>query len=229
MMIEMEGFAVKLIRKRVKNLNLRIDSGGEVSISAPMRFPFDLITRFLSDKREWIEHHRNKLQAMPDERINMLETGDMLFFLGQRYELFVHESSMKNGVEINSDTINLYIKQAGTINQKQIILNRWYREQMQLRLPALFEKWEAVIGVKANDYGIKIMKTRWGSCNTIKKRIWLNLRLIHKSPMCLEYVIVHELVHLLEPSHNKRFYVLMEHYMPDWKRVKMLLESIKSG
>lgn len=224
MMIEMEGFAVKLIRKRIKNLNLRIHSGGDVSISAPMKLPFDLITRYLSDKREWIEHHRKKLQAMPDERINLLETGDMLFFLGQRYELLVHEASLKNGVEINNGTINLFIKQSSTLKQKQTIVNRWYREQMLQRLPRLFEKWEALMGVKQNDYGIKMMKTRWGSCNTVKKRIWLNLRLIHKSPMCLEYVIVHELVHLLEPSHNKRFYALMDRFMPDWKRAKMLLE-----
>lgn len=108
--------------------------------------------------------------------------------------------------------------------QKTHTLTDEHREQMKALLPPLFEKWEAIIDVKANAWGIKAMKTRWGSCNTIKKRIWINLHLIHKPRICLEYVLVHELVHLLEPSHNKRFYALMTEFMPEWKEHKRLLE-----
>ena len=99
------------------------------------------------------------------------------------------------------------------------------RQQMKALLPPLFEKWEAIIGVKASEWGVKAMKTRWGSCNTVKKRIWMNIHLMHKPRICLEYVLVHELVHLLEPSHNQRFYALMTEFMPEWKAHQQLLNS----
>ncbi|NCT57468.1 MAG: M48 family metallopeptidase [Legionella sp.] len=104
-------------------------------------------------------------------------------------------------------------------------LTHQHRQQMKEILPPLFEKWEAIIGVKAHEWGVKAMKTRWGSCNTVKKRIWINLHLIHKPRICLEYVLVHELVHLLEASHNQRFYALMTEFMPDWKAHRQLLKT----
>lgn len=105
------------------------------------------------------------------------------------------------------------------------ILTNEHCDQMKAILPPLFEKWEVIIGVKAHEWGVKAMKTRWGSCNTVKKRIWINLHLIHKPRVCLEYVLVHELVHLLEASHNKRFYALMTEFMPDWKAHRQLLKT----
>lgn len=225
MLIELDGLAVKLIRKRIKNLNLRIHRSGDVHVSVPMRFPLELVYRFLEDKREWIDGHQRKLQARPYEKITTLETGDMLLFRGQRYELHVHEASTKNYIVIENAMIHFLVKQGISFEEKQILLNRWYRDQMQQHLPELFNKWESLIGVHANAYGVKLMKTRWGSCNILKKRIWLNLKLIQKAPICLEYVLVHELVHLLEASHNKRFYALMTQFMPDWKRIKILLDG----
>lgn len=112
-----------------------------------------------------------------------------------------------------------------TNKQKNQLLTSEHREQMKALLPPLFEKWEAIIGVKASEWGIKAMKTRWGSCNTVKKRIWLNVYLMHKPQICLEYVLVHELVHLLEASHNKRFYALMTEFMPRWKEHRRLLKT----
>jgi len=118
---------------------------------------------------------------------------------------------------------NIMLKHA---NQKTApVLTNTHRQQMKELLPPLFEKWEAIIDVKAHEWGVKAMKTRWGSCNTVKKRIWINLHLIHKPRICLEYVLVHELVHLLEASHNKRFYALMTEFMPDWKAHRQLLKT----
>lgn len=104
-------------------------------------------------------------------------------------------------------------------------LQNWYRKQMQLLLPALIQKWEPIIGVSVQAWGIKSMKTRWGSCNVVAKRIWLNLNLIKKPLVCLEYVLVHEMVHLLEANHSKRFYAHMNRLMPQWKEHQHLLES----
>lgn len=224
-MIEMNGFSVQLLRKRVKNLNLRIDRSGEVRLSAPLRFPIDLIHRFLHDKREWIEAHRRRLKARIETLPIKLDTGEVHYFLGKPHELIVRHDAEFNRVLIENEQLHLFIKPKATTAEKHAALHRWYRQEMKSRLPDLIKKWEAIIGVQVNDWGIKAMKTRWGSCNTIEKRIWLNLILIQKPLMCLEYVVVHELVHLLEASHNKRFHALMTQFMPDWKTWKWTLEK----
>ena len=110
--------------------------------------------------------------------------------------------------------------------QREQALTNWYRQQLKAELPKLIQKWERVIGVKTNDWGVKKMKTRWGTCNTQAKRIWLNLELIKKPPHCLEYVVVHELVHLLERGHGDRFQAYMSKFMPDWRTYEHELNSM---
>lgn len=226
MLIEIDGLPITLHRKYIKNLNLRIHHTGDIRVSAPMALPLERVYQFLLEKRAWIDgHQRRLLQRQAREDPQMLKTGDVIFFLGQRYALHVHDTAEENTVVFDSTTLHLLTKVGTTIERKSELLSHWYRLQMQQRLPELFAKWEGILGVQAHCYGIKKMKTRWGSCHPIKKRIWLNLRLIQKPSICLEYVIVHELVHLLEASHNQRFYALMGLYMPGWKAAKVLLET----
>ncbi len=222
-MIEMDGLTVTLVRKRVKNLNLRINASGEVQISAPLRFPLDLIHRYLQEKREWIDTHRRRLQSRVSTLPQTLTTGELLPFLGHHYELTVYAQLKHHRIEIDSTRLHLFAKADATFAEKNVLLQHWYRSQMLNVLPELIQKWEAIIGVHANAWGVRAMKTRWGSCNTLKKRIWLNLKLIQKPLPCLESVIVHELVHLLEASHNKRFYALMSQFMPDWETYRHYL------
>ncbi|MCX7114543.1 MAG: SprT family zinc-dependent metalloprotease [Gammaproteobacteria bacterium] len=223
MIIELDGIPVTLLRKRVKNINLRIQPTGDVRISAPIKMSLDVVHRFLQDKRVWIDSHRSRLQAQPQDSPQTLQTGDSLLFLGQRYDVLIHETATKNHLTFEHQKFNFFVKPDVTLKQKQALLTAWYHAQMQQRLPTLFEKWETVIGVHALSYRIRTMKTRWGSCHPIKKDICLNLRLMQKPPICLEYIMVHELVHLLEASHNRRFHAFMTQFMPDWKIVKRLL------
>lgn len=224
MQLELDGLAITLIRKRIKNLNLRIKQTGAVQISAPMALPLDKVYRFLHDKRAWIEFHRERLrQREPLTLPQTLQPGETLFFLGQPLAIEIHHTPKKNHIIADEDTLHFFIKTELPLEKKQVLLKRWYQEQMQNRLPDLFDKWESVIGVHANTYTIKTMKTRWGSCHPTQKRISLNLKLIEKPLICLEYVIVHELVHLLEASHNKLFYALMSQFMPEWKLAKLQL------
>lgn len=227
MQIDVDGLTITVSRKKIKNLNLRIHPTGDVHVSIPWRMPLDGAFHFIQNKRGWIENHRQRLlntaSSMPKEPL--LQTGDTIYLLGQRIELNIHQTLQKNYVHFEQNRLHCYMTSPSTLEQKQQVINQWYREQMSLQLPELFKKWEAIIGVHVNQYGIKLMKTRWGSCNTTHKRIWLNLRLIHKPLICLEYVIAHELVHLLEPSHNKRFHALMTQFLPDWKSIKNLLEA----
>lgn len=105
-------------------------------------------------------------------------------------------------------------------------MTEWYRKQLKELIPHLIAKWELIMGVKVNEFGVKIMKTRWGTCNPRAKRIWINLELAKKSPTCLEYIVVHEMVHLLEKSHNERFKAYMDKFMPNWRAIKSELNGI---
>jgi predicted metal-dependent hydrolase len=220
MRIEINGFAILLQRKRVKNINLRIKQSGEIQLSAPIRMPMDVIHRFLQDKCAWIEMHRSRLQQLEKQRPQHLITGEYLYFQGVRYELQLHDTSTNQRVELNETQLRLFVNADASQAHKELILTKWYRSQMEQCLPALFDKWQSIMGVTVSKITIRRMKSRWGSCHPLKKQITLNLRLIEKPLICLEYVIVHELVHLFEASHNQRFYRLMSHYLPDWKQIK---------
>lgn len=222
MIIEMDGFSVILQRKRIKNINLRVRRNGEVQLSAPLKTPLNVIYDFLQHKCSWIELHRSRLQQLEPEveMAQKLQTGEYVPFQGVAYVLQLHETGAKQQIVLKDNQIHFFIKPRASLASKQELLAQWYQAQMQLCLPELFDKWQSVIGVRANKVSIRKMKSRWGSCHPIKKHITINLRLVEKPVICLEYVIVHELVHLLEASHNARFYALMQRYMPDWKQIK---------
>jgi predicted metal-dependent hydrolase len=230
MQLNIEGFSILLLRKPVKNLNLRIQSTGQIQVSAPLKMPINVISGFLEERLPWIDKHLKRLKLQQQPTPKALVTGETVMFLGHGYELIVHEGFKGLEVKWVDNQIHLFVKHGATIAQKQMGLTRWYHLQMEQLLPDLFQKWQTIIGVESNSIRIKTMKTRWGSCQPLKKQITLNLSLIEKPVSCLEYVIVHELVHLLEPSHNNRFYALMSQYMPDWalEKNKLLYNSPRS-
>ncbi len=223
MQIDMDGFSVTLIRKSIKNLNLRINADGEVKLSAPNKFPLPLIHAFLQDKMDWIKSNQVRLRlqqiSAPEESVEKLYP-----YLGEFYPLEKHLSSGRSKLVIVDRSLLFWGKKEITEEEFQRVLNSWYRQQLSAILPSLIKKWEEIIQVQAHEYRIKTMKTRWGTCNPKAKRIWLNLNLIQKPLGCLECVLVHEMTHLLEPSHNKRFYALMGQFMPDWKHHQKQLE-----
>ncbi len=222
MLIEMDGFAVKLQRKQIKNINLRIKKTGEVQVSAPMKTSIDLIHTFLAEKEIWIKKHRHHLLqhnvSSPD-----LTSGAKIQFKGETYPLFLHEIDTNERIEFNHSRFDFFVKQQSTFSQRALLFEKWCRLQMIQSCEPLFIRWKTILNVDSISLSIKKMKSRWGSCHPIKKHVTLNLKLIEKHPSCLEYVIVHELMHLFEPSHNHRFHALMTHYFPDWKVIKKQL------
>jgi predicted metal-dependent hydrolase len=224
-LVQMHGIDIHLSRKRIKHINLRIDAEGKVKVSAPMRCALTTIARFLQEKKDWIIQHRARLLLRPQVSQAQFFSGEPHLFLGQMYTLIIHEHAPQQRVALEGTHLCCYLKASANHDKKRLLLQAWHRAQMKALIPDLLTKWEAIIGVKVNQWGIKIMKTRWGSCNTTKKRIWLNLSLTHQPLGCLEYVLVHELVHLLEASHNHRFYALMSQFMPDWPVYKALLKE----
>ncbi len=223
MRIEMNSFSVTVQKKQIKNINLRISRAGEVQLSAPIKTPMSVIYSFLQEKRSWIEMHRLRLQHSNKQMPKHLNTGEYLLFQGIPYELMVRETDATAYVELEDNQLCLFVPPRVTSTFKEELVRQWYYAQMQQCLPPLFDKWQAIMKVSVNKITIKRMTSSWGSCHPIKKYITLNLRLIEKPLICLEYVIVHELVHLFEASHNQRFHALMSHYLPNWKEIKKQL------
>ena len=198
---------------------------GLVKVSAPLRLSDRRIRQQLQEKSGWIRAQRERIQQQPLSVEEPLQSGTSIVYQGKNYLVLVTEHHGPSQLKINGTLLHCYIKENTSDSEKNALLERWYRRQMESLLPELIVHWSAIIGVEVKEWGIKKMKTRWGSCNTRAHRIWLNLNLIKKPQICLEYVLVHELVHLLEASHNQRFYQLMTQFMPRWREYQKVLEG----
>ncbi|MFA5959182.1 MAG: SprT family zinc-dependent metalloprotease [Tatlockia sp.] len=218
MLIQIENHRIVLTRKRIKNINLRLSAEGALRVSAPLNCPLPVIENFLNSKREWIGTRLG--HSSPEKAALHYVNGEMHWFQGKKYRLLVQETNLTPGVRLEHDCLHCLVSPNASFEEKKKLVFGWYRTEMLEIVPALLTQWEETIGVKSRDWVIKDMKTRWGSCHLIKKRICLNLKLMQKPLDSLEYVLVHELVHLLEASHNHRFHALMSQFMPDWKQRK---------
>jgi predicted metal-dependent hydrolase len=153
-------------------------------------------------------------------------SGESHYFLGKRYRLRVIKHDGTASVVVrNKSTIELRVRPATSAEQRERVLQRWYRQQLKELIPPLLEKWQAAMGVKVADWRIKKMKTKWGACSAGAGRIWLNLELAKKPVQCLEYLIVHELAHLIERHHNDRFLSLMDQHLPNWRQYRAALNA----
>lgn len=213
---------VDVVRKDIKNLHLRVrPPQGKVHVTAPYRITDYSIRSFIVSKLSWIKKHQLKFEGMRDQLELEYISGENHLYQGKSYLLNVIYYDATPKVEIRDNTyIDLYVRPGSNQLQREKVINDWYRSQLKEQVPYLLEKWEYVIGVELNDWGIKKMKTRWGSCNQRDKRIWLNLELAKKPLHCLEFIIVHELTHLLERRHNDRFKALMDNFVPEWRYYK---------
>jgi len=210
--------SIEVEQKDIKNIHLSVyPPNGKVKIAAPERMDLDTIRVFAINKLKWIkkqqETFRNQEREAPREYLSK----ESHYFQGKRYLLKIIEHSAKPKVVLTHSKIELYIRPNTSIEKRKEIIDEWYREQLKNTIPKLIEKWEQKIGVKINEFGIKKMRTKWGTCNTEAKRIWLNLELAKKPKECLEYIVVHELVHLLERRHNEDFVKFMNEFMPKWR------------
>ena len=218
--LKFSDFEIIISRKPIKNINLRISRDGKVHLSAPMKYPIQSIQQFIEQKQTWITTHLNRLAQIPIIQHKYLNPGDLHPFLGQTYPVVVHEYSEQEEIKLEHSSIICYTKTQASLEKKQQLFKTWHRSQMIPLLSELIRTWEPIMDVTVKNWTIKPMKTRWGSCNPVSQKITLNLQLIHEPRDCLEYVLVHEMVHLLEASHNKRFYALMNRFLPNWKICK---------
>jgi hypothetical protein len=223
--IEINDLSVEIQRKNIKNLHLTVCPPlGQVRVSAPNRMQLDIIHNFVVSKIKWIHRQQQKLQNYATEIQKEYVDSEIHYLWGQQYCLKVVESPLRPTIEIKNNEMHLHIKRNASTALKQATVDEWYRIQVKRIAPALIAKWEKTIGVTVKQFSIRKMTSRWGSCTPHQNSIRLNSELAKKSMECLEYIIVHELVHLLEPSHNHRFKQLMTHFMPNWHRVREALK-----
>ena len=216
MIYSIDGIEVKVIRKNIKNIYIRV-RGEDVIVTAPNRASNEYILGFLNNRIEWIKKNRKTIKQ------NKIESGETHFVFGIPYKLKVEEGK-KDSVNINNDTIYLLVK---SYDKREKVLYDFYRKILKDRLKEEIPDCESITKVKADEWKIRKMKSRWGSCNTRDKRITINLELAKMPIECLHYIIIHELVHLYEPSHNARFKNLMDGFYPNWRLIKKEINSQK--
>jgi predicted metal-dependent hydrolase len=225
--IDLGNFTVDVVQKDIKNIHLSVyPPTGRVRISAPLRMDLETIRIFAISKLGWIKKQQTKLRNQKREAPREYTTRESHYFLGKRYLLKIFETDSKPSVAIKHETLLLQVKSGTTPGQKQLVLQEWYREQLKDFVSKYIDKWEEKMDVKVAEFGIKKMKTKWGSCNREAKRIWINLELAKKPLDCLEYIVVHEMVHLLERKHNDRFIAYMNKFLPQWRHFKEELNRL---
>jgi len=218
---------IELVQKSIKNVHLSVlPPYGNVRISAPLHLSKETIRLYAISKLSWIKDQQKKIQGQERESKREFVNKETHYFQGRKYLLRIFERAEPPKVILNNKYLDLYVRPDTPTITRQHILNQWYRNEMKNLIPSYINKWEKVIPVKVQDFGIKQMRTKWGTCNIEARRIWLNLELAKKPLQCLEYILVHEMVHLLERRHNDRFMAYLNKYLPQWKDRRDLLNRL---
>src|ERR1051326_752398 len=217
--IIVSGLVVDVVRKDIKNLHLAIypPTGGVVG-GVPLRVTDEAVRLFTISRLAWIRRQQAKFENQERQSAREYVSGESHYYQGNRYLLNVMYQKGSPAVVVrNNKTMDLYVRPGSDASRRERVLKSWYRSRLKEEIAPLIAKWEGVIGVEVAGWGVKQMKTRWGTCNIEARRIWLNLELIKKPVHCLEYIVVHEMVHLLERHHNERFVAYMNGFMPLWQ------------
>jgi predicted metal-dependent hydrolase len=225
--INLGEIAVDVVQKDIKNIHLSVyPPSGRVRISAPLRMDIDTIRVFAIAKLGWIKSQQRKLREQEREAPREYLDRESHYVWGKRYLLRIELQAAAPAIALKHNKMILRMRPETSFEKKQEILEAWYREQLKAVLPSLFEKWESLMNVKVGRCFVQKMRTKWGSCSPDTGNIRLNTDLAKKPPECLEYIVVHELAHLLEPTHNQRFVALMDHYLPKWRFYKEQLNKL---
>lgn len=207
----------EVVFKNIKNVHLSVyPPTGRVRIAAPARMELETVRLFALSKLGWIRAQQRKVRAQPREPVREYLERESHYVWGERYLLEVREGRGAPKVELLPKALRLWVKPGSTPDARAALLEAWYRDRLREAAEPLIAAWQARLRVEVESLVVRRMKTRWGSCTPARRSIRLNTDLAKKPPVCLEYVVVHELMHLLEPSHNRRFVSLMSQHLPNW-------------
>jgi len=225
--IHLGDIIVEVTQKDIKNVHLSVyPPYGKVKIAAPERMELETIRIYAISKLSWIKKQQAKIVAQKREAPREYITNESHYFQGKRYLLKVITHKAAPFVKQKHNHLELYIRPETTTEKRKEILEEWYRSQLKTTVASYINKWEKIMNSAVAEVGIKKMKTKWGTCNIEAKRIWINLELAKKPKECLEYIVVHEMVHFFERNHNSRFVALMDNYLPNWRELKIELNRL---
>ena len=228
--IDVGDITVDVVFKNIKNVHLSVHPPtGRVRISAPARMNLDTVRIYAISKIDWIKKNQQKFQAQERETRREYLDRESHYVWGKRYLLKVQEANRAPSVELKHTQMLLTVRPGADRGKREAVVTAWYRELIKEAIHPRIAKWEPALGVKVDRVIVRRMKTRWGSCARKNRTIRLNTELAKKPPECLEYVLVHEMIHLLEPSHNATFISLMNQFMPHWRHLRDELNRAPLG
>lgn len=212
--------------KAIKNLHLSVHPPyGNVTISSPEKYDLEKVKIYAATKLSWIKKEKRKFIDQPREGEKLFITQESHQFLGNRFLLKVIESN-RSKIALQHHTLELFAPIDSSVDDKKKVLYKWYRKELRKTLDHLIDIHSQRMELSDFSYGIRVSKTKWGSCARQNRKLWFNIELAKKPIECIEYIVVHELVHLLERNHNKRFVLLMDQYLPNWRIQKKLLNEL---
>lgn len=224
--IVVSGIPVQVVRKKIKNLHLATyPPDGRVRIAVPLHVDDDAVHLAVTSKLTWIRKQQKAYAEQPRESEREMVNGESHYVRGVRYRLRVIEQPGKQDVRLAAGILELKVRPGSTPEQRRALLERWHRKRLQQDVERLVAKWEPHVGAKVSEARIKRMRTRWGTCNSEAGRIWINAELAKKPDECLEYIVVHEMVHLLERRHNDVFKSHMDRLLPHWRNHRDTLNA----
>ncbi|MHA7218627.1 M48 family metallopeptidase [Arthrobacter sp. MDT1-48-3] len=228
--LTVSGLDVDVVYKDIKNMHISVyPPVGRVRVAAPLRTTEDAIRLAVVQRLSWIKRQQEQFQNADRQTERRMVSGETHYVWGQRYLLDVSRSSGAYGVEAKGNTLWVITPPETDAVRRFGALDRWYRRELKAAVPALLEKWQSTLGVEAERIVVRRMKTKWGTCITTSRTIWLNPELAKKDPRCLEYIVVHELIHLLERGHGEKFVALMDQFLPDWRARRDALNEAPLG
>jgi predicted metal-dependent hydrolase len=225
--INLGDIVIDVELKNIKNVHLSVyPPKGRVRIAAPRRMTLDTIRIYAISKLSWIKKQQKKFQGQVREVPREFLTKEGHYYLGSRYLLKVIEHNAPPLIIVKHKTIEMRVRPDTDMAKRQSLMDEWYRTQLKELVPQIINKYEKIMGVTISEFAIKKMKTKWGTCNREAGRIWLNLELAKKPFQCIEYIVVHEMVHLLERNHNEKFITYLNRFLPEWKDLKNELNKL---
>lgn len=225
--IELGGLRIEVVRKDIKNLHLSVlPPEGKVRVAAPRHMSQDAVRIFTISKLTWIKHQRDKLRAQERETPRVLIDRESHYVWGRRYLLKRIEDEAPPTVDVRQGRMVLTVRPGSSDAKCRELLEAWYRQQLRDALPDLVAKWESTLAVRVGRIYVQRMKTKWGGCNPETGALRLNTELARKPLQCLEYILVHEMAHLIEPTHNARFVSLMAMFLPHWQQLRRQLNQL---
>jgi predicted metal-dependent hydrolase len=214
-------------RKDIKNVHLSVHPPqGRITVAAPEHMKLDTIRVYVISKLGWIKAQQRKIGKQDRETPREYLERESHYLWGKRYLLSINEEERAPSVTLSHQKLQLCIRPGTSQAKREDLLEEWYRQQLKAAIPALIEQWEARLDVSVNKFYVRRMKTKWGSCTHHRGTIRLNTELAKKPKACLEYLVVHEMVHLLEPTHNERFVGTMDLHLPNWRHTRNILNDL---